>query len=63
MASSKIKRCDIQKKLNNLRIEHKETENTIEKLNKGLIHQNKLKAEYEGAIIVLHELLTGKKIN
>lgn len=62
MASSRIKKSDIQKKLDELRTKHKETLELIKRLNTGLIQQEKNKAEYEGAIIVLHELLTGEKV-
>ncbi|GAG73589.1 unnamed protein product [marine sediment metagenome] len=62
MAPSKIKKSIIQKKLDEIRIKHKETEKLIIKLTDGLIQQNKNKAEYEGAIVVLHELLTGEKV-
>ena len=63
MASSRIKRCDVQKKLDDLRTKHKETLELISKLNKGLAQQEKNKAEFEGAIITLHELLTGEKVD
>ena len=62
MTSSRIKRCDVQKKLDELRAKHKETLELIKKLNNGLVQQEKNKAEFEGAIIVLHELLTGEKV-
>jgi len=62
MASSKIKKSDIQKKLDEVRTKHKETLELIKKLNNGLIQQEKNKAEYEGAIIVLYELLSGEKV-
>lgn len=62
MALSRIKRSDIQKKLDELRTKHKETLELIKKLNAGLVQQEKNKAEYEGAIIVLHEILTGEKV-
>lgn len=65
MASSKrIKRRDVQKKFYELKGELKKTLEMIEKLEKGLTEQNRIKAEYEGAIITLHEILTGeKKVN
>ncbi len=63
MASLKeIKTCVIQKKLDELRIKHKQTLKLIETLDNGLIKQKKIKAEYEGAIVILHEILTGEKV-
>lgn len=62
MASSKrIKRRDVQNKFYELKDKLKSTLELIEKLDKGLVEQNRIKAEYEGAIITLHEILTGKK--
>lgn len=62
MASSKrIKRRDVQKKFYELKDKLKLTLELIEKLDKGLVEQIRIKAEYEGAIITLHEILTGKK--
>ncbi len=62
MASSKrIKRRDVQKKFYELKTKLKETLELIEKLEKGLNEQKRIKAEYEGAIITLHEILTNKK--
>ncbi len=62
MASSKrIKRRDVQKKFYELKTKLKENLEMIEKLEKGLNEQKRVKAEYEGAIITLHEILTGKK--
>ena len=65
MASSKrIKRRDVQKKFYELKTKLKESLELIEKLEKGLNEQNRIKAEYEGAIITLHEILTGEnKVN
>lgn len=62
MASSKrIKRRDVQKKFYDLKAKLKESLEMIEKLEKGLTEQNRIRSEYEGAIITLHEILTGKK--
>ncbi len=62
MASSKrIKRSDVQKKFYELKDKLKETIEFINKLNNGLAEQNRIKSEYEGAIITLHEILTGTK--
>ncbi len=61
MASSKrIKRRDVQKKFYELKDKLKETLEIIEKLENGLDEQKRIKAEYEGAIITLHSLLTGE---
>lgn len=62
MASSKrIKRRDVQKKFYELKDKLKETLELIEKLEKGLNKQKSIKAEYEGAIATLYEILTDKK--
>ena len=61
MASSRIKRRDVEKKFYELKDKLKETLEMIEKLEKGLDVQKRIKAEYEGAITTLHEILTGKK--
>ena len=60
MASSRIKRRDVQKKFYELKTKLKDTLEMIEKLEKGLDEQKRIKAEYEGAIITLHSLLTGE---
>lgn len=59
--SKRIKRKDVSKKFFELKDSLKETIKLIEKLDKGLIEQKRIKAEYEGAIITLHEILSGKK--
>lgn len=61
MASSRIKRKDVQNKFYELKNKLKESVELIDKLEKGLNEQKRVKAEYEGAIITLHELLIGKK--
>lgn len=61
-SSNRIKRRDVQKKFYELKGRLKESIELIEKLNKGLIEQNRIKAEYEGAIITLHEILTGEQV-
>ncbi len=60
MASSRIKRRDVEKKFYELKTKLKTTLETLEKLEKGLTEQKRVKAEYEGAITILHEILTGK---
>lgn len=62
MASSKrIKRRDVEKKFYELKSKLKESLKLIDKLEKGLEEQKRVKAEYEGAITILHEILTGQK--
>ncbi len=60
-SSNRIKRSDVQKKFYELKDKLKVTIILIEKLDKGLVEQNRIKSEYEGAIITLHEILTVKK--
>lgn len=62
MASSRIKRKDVEIKFYELKAKLTQTLETIEKLEQGLTIQNRIKAEYEGAITILHEILTGQKV-
>jgi len=57
MAPSKISKNIVQKKLDEIKNKYEETKELIQKLENGLIQQKKNMHEYEGAIVVLNQLL------
>ncbi len=59
MASLKISTCVIQKKLDEIKIKYEDAKKLVQKLEDGLVQQNKNICEYEGAIVVLNQILKG----
>jgi len=62
MASSRIQRSEVQKKLDKLTEERKEVKDFITRLETTLKLNKQKRYELEGAIVTLNELLTDKKV-
>jgi len=62
MASSKITKKIVTEKLEEKRKAHKEVKEFITRLETTLQLKNRERQELEGAILILHELLTGEKV-
>ncbi len=57
MASLKISICVVEKKLDEIKTKHEAAKELVQKLEDGLVQQKKNICEYEGAIVVLNQLL------
>lgn len=63
MASSRIKKKDIQKVIDTKKIELNKKRDFLKKLKRTIELENIQISELEGAILALHELVTGEKVN